>query len=227
MAPLSNGRDSPPSRVINLSAHRRLAPWQVDIVRSSGTQRLRGLAVALALIAAAPSVPAAHEIPNSVTILAFVKPEGQRLRLLLRVPLGSLRDYDFPLRNSTYLDIPGADSLIREGVRLWLADYIDVYENDQALGAEHLRAMRVSLPSDRSFASYDSALAHVLGPRLGPGTDIPWQQALVDVLFEYDIDSASSRFAIAPRLAWLGIRTTTVLRFVPADGRRTSLSVRR
>lgn len=187
-------------------------------MRFPGRHRLRRLAVALALIAAAPSVPAAHEIPNRVTILAFVKPEGQRLRLLLRVPLGTLRDYDFPLRGGTYLDVPGADSLIREGVRLWLADYIDVYENDQALGEERLQAMRVSLPSDRSFASYDGALANVLGPPLARETDIPWQQALVDVMFEYDIASAGSRFSIAPRLAWLGIRTTTVLRFVPPTG---------
>lgn len=167
---------------------------------------------------AAPGEPAAHEIPNSVTILAFVKPEGQRLRLLLRVPLGTMRDYDFPLRDGAYLDIPHADSLIREGARLWLADYIDVYEDGRALGDERLVTTRVSLPSDRSFVSYDSALANVQRVPLPADTEIPWQQALVDVLFEYDIASADSRFSIAPRLARLGIRTSTVLRFVPFQG---------
>jgi HupE / UreJ protein len=48
--------------------------------------------------------------------------------------------------------------------------------------------------------------------------DIPWQQASADVLFEYDITSPTARFAIEPRLARLGIRTSTVLRFVPPTG---------
>lgn len=177
----------------------------------------RATTVAL-LLAAAPVVPAAHEIPNSVTILAYARPEGDRLRLLLRVPLGVMRDLDFPLRDGTYLDIPRADSLVREGARLWLADYIDVYEDGRVLGDERLVLARVSLPSDRSFVSYDAALANAQRAPLPADTDIPWQQALVDVLFEYGITSPSARFAIDPRLARLGVRTNTVLRFVPPDG---------
>ena len=46
---------------------------------------------------------------------AFVKPEANVLRLLLRVPLGALRDYDFPQRGPGYLQIAEADDLIREG----------------------------------------------------------------------------------------------------------------
>lgn len=170
------------------------------------------------LLAAVPAVPAAHEIPNSVTILAYVKPEADRLRLLIRVPLGVMRDLDFPLRDSTYLDIPRAGSLVREGARLWLADYIDVYEDGRVLGEERLVLARISLPSDRSFMTYDAALASAEGAELPADTDIPWQQALADVLFEYDITSPNARFAIDPRLARLGVRTNTVLRFVSADG---------
>jgi hypothetical protein len=179
---------------------------------------MRAAAGVMTLLVAVPAVPAAHEIPNSVTILAFVKPETQRLRLLLRVPLGAMRDFDFPLRNGTHLDIPRADSLIREGARLWLADNIDVYADDRALGDERLVTTRVSLPSDRSFVSYAAALANAESPPLAAETDIPWQQAVVDVLFEYDITSPSARFAIEPKLARLGVRTSTVLRFVPLNG---------
>ncbi len=168
---------------------------------------------------ASPLVPAAHEIPASVTIMAFVKPEADRLRLLLRVPLGTMRDYDFPLRDSVYLRILAADTLMREGAELWLADYIDMYEDERELGKERLVALRVSLPSDRSFVEYESALANLNSPPLPEATAIPWQQALVDVLFEYDIESPTSRFSIEPFLARLGVRTSTVLRFIPYEGK--------
>ena len=53
------------------------------------------LIVALAL--ALPSRPAAHEIPGDVTVQALVKPEGARLRVLVRV----LQDFNFPQRGPT------------------------------------------------------------------------------------------------------------------------------
>ena len=170
------------------------------------------------MLVGTPSAPRAHEVPASVTILGFATPENQRFRLLLRVPLGSMRDFDFPLRADTYLDIASADSLLRDAARLWLADYIDVHESDGERLTPRLTALRISLPSDRSFASYESALAGVLSPPLPAGTNIPWQQALLDVLFEYEIASDTSAFSIAPRLARLGGRTTTLLRFVPSSG---------
>jgi hypothetical protein len=40
---------------------------------------------------------------------------------------------------------------------------------------------------------------------------------MLDVLLEYPIESATSRFAIRPGLAHLGIRTFTVLRFIDSD----------
>ena len=159
-----------------------------------------------------------HEIPPSVTVLAFVKPEPQRLRVLLRVPLESMRDVDFPLRGPGYLDIPRAEPLLRQAARVWLAGYLSLYEGDSLLNDARIVATRVSLPSDRSFVTYGSALAHVSGAPLDASTDIFWKQALLDVLIEYPIASATSRFSIDPALARLGVRTTTVLRFMPPNG---------
>ena len=48
------------------------------------------------LLALGGAAPAAHDIPNDVTVQTFLKPEGQRLRLLVRVPLGAMRDMDYP-----------------------------------------------------------------------------------------------------------------------------------
>ena len=174
------------------------------------------LALAGALILAFPSTPAAHEIPARVTIIAFVKPEGQRLRLVVRVPLEAMRDMTFPLHGPGYLDITRVDSLLPDAAKTWIADFVQLYENDTRLGDARIIAAHVALPSDRSFGDYESAVAHVTGAPLPEGTEVAWQQAMMDVLFEYSITSDHSRFSIDPALARLGVRTNTVLRFIPA-----------
>jgi hypothetical protein len=182
-------------------------------------QRSRAsIALAAALLLAPAARPPAHDIPATVTALVFVKPEGQRLRLLVRVPLEAMRDIRFPVRAPGYLEIGRADSLIRDAARLWIADYLELYEGDARLGPEEIVAARVSLPADRSFESYPSALAHVLGPPLATSTELIWNQAMLDVLLEYPIHSDQSRFSIHPALAHLGLRTTTVLRLVLSTG---------
>lgn len=170
------------------------------------------------LIFALPTQPSAHEIPANVTVVAFVKPEGQRLRLLVRVPLEAMRDMSFPQRGPGYLDLAGAGPLLADAVRLWIAGYVELYEGDTRLANEQIVAVRVSLPSDRSFGAWDGALAHVMGPPLPAETDLYWRQAMLDVLLEYPIVSDQSRFSIRPALAHLGLRTLTVLRFLPPSG---------
>ena len=170
------------------------------------------------LLLAAPSRPVAHDIPGDVTVQAIVAPQGERLRLLVRVPLGAMRDFIFPQRGPGYLDLAAADSMLRDAMVVWVGDELEVYEDDRRLTGQQLRAVRVSLPSDRSFASYEAALAHVTGPPLPPETEIFWQQAMLDALFEYPIRSDEAEFSLDPTLGRLGIRTITVLRFVLPDG---------
>ena len=55
-------------------------------------------ALAACLLLSLPAAPAAHDIPNDVPIKMFVRPEGQQLRLLVRVPLVAMRDMDYPKR---------------------------------------------------------------------------------------------------------------------------------
>jgi len=172
--------------------------------------------VALVLAFAAPIL--AHDIPSSVTVLAFVKPEGQRLRLVMRVPLESMRDVNFPVTGPGYLDLARVDPLLTDATKLWLADEVELYEDDTKLGAPRIVATRVSLPSDRSFSSYTAALAHATGEPLTRDTQLMWKQAMLDVVLEYSITSDRARFSIQPALARLGVRTTTVLRFLPPNG---------
>ena len=108
--------------------------------------------------------------------------------------------------------------MLRDAMMVWVGDELEVYEDGRRLTGQQLRAVRVSLPSDRSFASYEEALAHVTGPPLPPETEIFWQQAMLDALFEYPIRSDEAQFSLDPTLGRLGIRTVTVLRFVLPDG---------
>ena len=160
----------------------------------------------------------AHDIPNDVTVQAFLKPEGQRLHLLVRIPLRACRDVDFPTRGPGYLDIERADSSLRDAATLWISDNVELFEGDTRLRDAQVIAARVSLESQRAFESYQAALEHATSAKLGNETEVYWNQALLDVLFEYPIQSQSSLFSIRPAFSRLGIRVVTVLRFEPRDG---------
>jgi len=162
-----------------------------------------------------PAALAAHDIPTDITVQAFVKPEGQSLRFLVRVPLEAMLDFQFPQWGQGFIDIPGSEPMLREAAIWWIANNVDIYEEGEQLADPQLVAVRVSLPSDRSFGSWEEALANVSGPPLPGRPQLPWQQALLDVLFEYPIVSDTARFSIDPKLARLGLRTTTVVRFDP------------
>jgi hypothetical protein len=181
--------------------------------RTSRHRLIAALVAGLSLLSAVRL--AAHEIPVRVAVRAFVKPEGRVLRVVVRVPLEAMRDLEFPLRGQGYLDLARAGPLLADAARLWIAGSIELEENGRGLEDPRLIAARVSLPSDRSFESWESAVAHVTGPPLPNETELVWQQGLLDVLLEFPIQSDQSAFSIRPSLARLGLRTTTVLRFLP------------
>ena len=190
---------------------RRLRPGRI---RSAGWSA----AFVAILILTLPASPTAHDIPSDVTVQALVKAEGPRLRLLIRVPLQAMQDFNFPQREQGFLDIDASGSMLRDAMMLWVGDELHVYEEDTLLTGQRLVAVRVSLPSNRSFATYDEALAHVTGPPLPESTGVYWQDAMLDALFEYPIRSDRSNFSTDLTLARLGLRTITVLRLVLPDG---------
>ena len=191
--------------------------------RGSGVSPVSVAAIAIGLTLAQPVAAFAHEIPARVVVRAFVRPEGQRLRLLVRVPLEAIRDVQFAEHAGGYLDVARADSVLHEAARLWIAGYVELFEDGTRLGSGRIVAARISPPSDRSFGSYADALARVSAPSLPAETNLLWRQALLDVLLEYPISSPWSRFSIRPAWAHFGVRTTTVLRFLPAAGEERAL----
>ncbi len=170
------------------------------------------------LLALMPQSTLAHEVAADVTIRLIVKPEGQRMHVLVRVPLEALQDIEFPTYGPGYLDISAADEALRNGATIWISDNLDLIEGDTLLSGPTIVAIRASLPSDSTFGSYADAVANLAGPRLPDGTEIPWQQALLDVMFEYRIQSDQSEFAIQPSFERLGLQVLIVLRFLLPDG---------
>ena len=188
-----------------------------SITRRLAAALITLLACAISYACVSPSPARAHDIPADVKINAFFKPAGDRLELLVRLPLASLIDTDFPMRGA-FLDLARADEPIRGGIKVWLTDNIDVYEDGALLEKPRIVAALVSLPSDRSFASFAEARAHVLGPRLSSDLDLYWSQQLLDVLLEYRVRSDRSEFAIDLRVDRLGGTVTTALRVMPPGG---------
>jgi HupE / UreJ protein len=179
----------------------------------------RAVAALLALCVVAPLPHAsAHDIPNDATVQMFFKPDGKNLSVLVRVPLKTMRDVEFPEREQGYIDLDRADQTLREASSLWISDFIDVYEGEALLPKPRIVETRLSFESDPSFASYEQALAHVHGPKLSNSTTVFWDQLMLDVLFDYPIQSDQSRFSIHPALDRLAARVVIALRFLPPGG---------
>jgi len=160
----------------------------------------------------------AHDIPADITVQSFLKPEGHTLRFLVRVPMKAMRDIEFPKRGPGFLDLDRVDEYLRDGAEQWISNFTEIDEGDTRLPKPKIVEARVSVESDKSFATYEDALAHVMGPRLPSTMELYWDQAMLDVLFEYPIQSDTADFSIHPAFERLGLRTVTVLRFMPPSG---------
>jgi hypothetical protein len=164
------------------------------------------------------AIATAHEIPRDATAHAFIKPNGDRLQLILRAPLGVIRDIAFPEDAQGYLDVDSLEPVLPNVVAAQIGGTIELFEQNRRLALPRILATRVSLESDRSFTSFDEALAHVTGPKLHNDAKVVWNQVFLDVLFEYPIHSERSAFSIRPGFERLAARVATVLRFVLPGG---------
>src|SRR3982074_1662065 len=88
------------------------------------------LSLMAALIAVVPLCPAPNDTPTDVRVGAFVKRDGQRLSLLIRVPLKAMREVDYPRRGAGLLDLARAEAALRNAAALWVADNIELEQND-------------------------------------------------------------------------------------------------
>ena len=179
------------------------------------TPTLRWLLLAV-LWLFAPGPAAAHDMPGEMRVHAFVRVEGERLRVLVRVPLALTLNLDLPKHGNGYLDLAQAEQRLPDAIQA-IAKDMRFFEDGQALLLADGQA-RISLPSDKSFQRYEAALA-TTSTRLPPGTDVFWNQGYLDARLDYRIAAASGSFAvdfaISPALA---DRLKFDLRLVGADG---------
>ena len=174
------------------------------------------LLVAVACLAVAAR-PSAHEIPSDVRVQIFVVPSGDRLQLVVRAPIAAMNEIDWPT-TGVFLDLTRADAALRQAATDWIGSRIDLYEEDRGLGRPLLVGVTASSNADLSFDSYERARQHVTGPPLPGNTQIALNQALLDTVLEYPIQSDRSRFSIAERFDKAGVRSLTILRFLPPGG---------
>jgi hypothetical protein len=199
------------------------------MIRSAKSAQIRVMCCSvLALFVLAAQTPRGHEIPNEVTIYSFLKPEADRLMFLVRAPMKAMRDIEVPRKNGIYqgyIDFTRADRAMHDAATMWIADFVKLYEDGRQLPYPTVMAVRASLPADRSFESYDRALAHITGPPLPPETDLAWEEGVLDVAFTLPIQSPQSRFAIGSGLTKLGERVNVVLRFQPPGGAERAFDI--
>ncbi|HET9539466.1 MAG TPA: HupE/UreJ family protein, partial [Candidatus Limnocylindria bacterium] len=159
----------------------------------------------------------AHDIPSDVIVRMFLKPDGNRAQLLVRAPLAAMNELEWPARG-VFLDLERAEPVLREAATRWVADRIDLYEEDRRLPRPRLVAFVASLPSDTSFDDFDRARTHITGAPLPADTEVATAQVLLDVVFEYPIENERSRLSVATRFESTGLRSTTTLRLLPPGG---------
>jgi len=175
--------------------------------------RILSLALAAALL-----LPA-HDIPADATVHAWLKPAGERVDVLLRVPLKAIRDVPFPEQQG-YLDVARLLPLMPGAAKVTLLDSMEIRADGRPTGPWRIEAVQVSLPSDRSFESFATALARL---RAAPPTlddrllasqvfldvhavgAIPHERAPLAVRFAFD--HLASRVAVALRFELPGAPT--------------------
>jgi hypothetical protein len=176
--------------------------------------------LALLLLAAVVFVtPAtAHDIPIEAVVHMFVKPQGHTLRVLMRMPLKSITDAEYPRKERDFVDLARVDPFLRDAAKVALLESLEIYEGDRLLPAPRIASARMSLDSDQSFIGYNAALAHVTGPPLAVTETLYWEQGILDVLFEYPIQSDRSYFSMHAAFDRLAQHEVTTVQFLPPVG---------
>ena len=179
-------------------------------------RRLACLVVALSVLTA-PAQLSAHEIPERVAVRAFVQHDGSTLRVLVRVPLDAMRDVDFPLRADGSLDLVAARALLADAAQTWIVSSLSITADGHAVAAPRITGTHIALPNDRSFETFDGAVASFQRAPLESEV-IRWQQTLLDVSLEYAVPAGDTKLELHPDFARLGIRTTSVLHLIDNKG---------
>jgi hypothetical protein len=181
------------------------------------TQVFRG-AAALLVVLLAQAVVVAHDIPDEIAVQSYVKPDQRQLQVLLRVPLLAVAEANLPKDGTGYLAMRFVEPALREAANQ-ISNGIVFLEGDERLTRYEMANARISLPSDRSFDSFEAALAHVRGARLPDATQVYYNQGFLDLELHFPIQSQDSPFSMRVLFGrGLANRTATYINFIRPDG---------
>jgi HupE / UreJ protein len=174
------------------------------------------LAVVIALMLQA--VAAAHDIPDEIAVQSYVRPQQNQLQVLLRIPLLAVADANLPKDGTGYLAMPHLDGALREAANQ-ISNGIVFLEGDERLVRYEMANARISLPSDRSYDTYEGALARVRGTKLPDTTKVYYNQGFLDLELHFPIQSEQSAFSMRVLFGTgLANRTATYINFIRHDG---------
>jgi putative flippase GtrA len=176
-----------------------------------GITLTRLLAAALWFVFICPTAVAHHGL-GPTTARSFFKVDPAEAHFLVRIPLAALETVGFSLTERE-IDLAKAGPAI-QGVLNELSRELIIEEDGRALIPSQAIG-RLSLPSDRSFDSYDAAVRQVTGP-MPPGLTVYAEQGFLDAYLTYPIRSPQASFSIRTgAFPELGDYFTLAVRFIP------------
>ena len=178
---------------------------------------LNGCVVAVLALGAALSAQA-HEFKLEAVVNAFVKVEPKQVELVVRAPLYLFKSVRFPVAG-VEIDVEQSAPAVERALGAFQKDIV-LFENGRPLVSSQATG-RLSLPSDRSFETYEQAVRHVAEP-LERGTHIFIDQGYVDARIVYPTSSADPEISIRTTAApELGDVLKLAVRYLPsgAEGR--------
>ncbi len=155
----------------------------------------------------------AHEIPVDAQVQVFLNQDEQQLTLLIRAPMSAMKEVEFPLVKDTYLNLEKIKPSLEQAAQLWFTDNLKISQNGVLLSSPIIENARISLPSDRSFGTYENALAHVQKSQWDLPDNLVWNQQYLDIQLAYPLTSSDARIGIDFGLQRLALRVGINLRF--------------
>jgi HupE / UreJ protein len=185
---------------------------------SHSRARTLTLTSAIVFLLASFAHAADRPLPETVDVKAFARLTHGQMELLVRVPLAAVKDVQFPVRGDAgYLDLAAVRSMLPGAARYWIASRFLLRDHGVALTNPDVTATRISITADRSFDSYDEALARFRAPELPADDNVFWDQVWFDIQFVYHVRSDRPVLTLDPKVAELGVHVSTDLTYVDAD----------
>ena len=83
------------------NSFRTISGFKQRSCREISRKFIKSLFLSFALLA--PTLSLSHDIPSRVTVNGFVKPSGETLTVMLRVPMEAFGEISFPLRGPGFI----------------------------------------------------------------------------------------------------------------------------